>query len=293
MNPLTFVLVGGGALALVSSLTRYVRGGRQRRRCRSAAAAMPTPGTPAVSTTAATAATPAATTPAATLVAPGHSGCGGGRTVRAAVAGRAAAVAAGAVAAAEGVAVAAADTRSRSGWPGATRRQRPPSRRTGGGGTVTPTTTTPSTATSSAPPTSSGRRSACARPTPICSATSRGKTVLEVGCGAAMCSRWLAAQGAYPVAFDISAGMLRHARAGARRDRARRAARAGRRAVPAVPRRLLRPRVHLFRRDRVRRRQRAGDARGRARAAAGRPLGLLDDAPDPVVVPRRSRARTG
>jgi SAM-dependent methyltransferase len=43
----------------------------------------------------------------------------------------------------------------------------------------------------------------------------RGLTVLEVGCGAAMCSRWLAAQGAHPVAFDISAGMLRHARAGA------------------------------------------------------------------------------
>ena len=42
-----------------------------------------------------------------------------------------------------------------------------------------------------------------------------GKRVLEVGCGAAMCSRWLAAAGARPVAFDISAGMLRHARAGA------------------------------------------------------------------------------
>jgi SAM-dependent methyltransferase len=43
----------------------------------------------------------------------------------------------------------------------------------------------------------------------------RGRTVMEVGCGAAMCSRWLAARGAHPVAFDISAGMLRHARAGA------------------------------------------------------------------------------
>ena len=39
----------------------------------------------------------------------------------------------------------------------------------------------------------------------------RGKRVLEVGCGAASCSRWLAAQGAHPVAIDISAGMLRHA----------------------------------------------------------------------------------
>lgn len=44
-----------------------------------------------------------------------------------------------------------------------------------------------------------------------------GKTILEVGCGAAMCSRWLAGQGAHPVAFDISAGMLRHARDGAQR----------------------------------------------------------------------------
>jgi SAM-dependent methyltransferase len=43
----------------------------------------------------------------------------------------------------------------------------------------------------------------------------RGQTILEVGCGAAMCSRWLAAQGAHPVAFDLSAGMLRHAQAGA------------------------------------------------------------------------------
>ena len=39
-----------------------------------------------------------------------------------------------------------------------------------------------------------------------------GLRVLEVGCGAAMCSRWLVTQGARPVAFDLSAGMLRHAR---------------------------------------------------------------------------------
>jgi SAM-dependent methyltransferase len=41
--------------------------------------------------------------------------------------------------------------------------------------------------------------------------------VLEVGCGSAMCSRWLAGQGAHPVGFDLSAGMLRHAHAGAAR----------------------------------------------------------------------------
>ena len=45
----------------------------------------------------------------------------------------------------------------------------------------------------------------------------RGRRVLEVGCGGAMCSRWLATQGARPVAFDLSGGMLRHARAAARR----------------------------------------------------------------------------
>jgi SAM-dependent methyltransferase len=42
-----------------------------------------------------------------------------------------------------------------------------------------------------------------------------GRQILEVGCGAAMCSRWLLTQGARPVAFDVSAGMLRHARSGA------------------------------------------------------------------------------
>jgi SAM-dependent methyltransferase len=37
-----------------------------------------------------------------------------------------------------------------------------------------------------------------------------GREVLEVGAGSAMCSRWLARQGARPVALDVSAGMLRH-----------------------------------------------------------------------------------
>jgi SAM-dependent methyltransferase len=42
-----------------------------------------------------------------------------------------------------------------------------------------------------------------------------GLRVLEVGSGSAMCSRWLRANGAHPVAFDLSAGMLAHARSAA------------------------------------------------------------------------------
>src|SRR3954452_15796442 len=40
-----------------------------------------------------------------------------------------------------------------------------------------------------------------------------GRRVLEVGCGAAQCSRWLQGRGAHPVAFDLSAGQLAQARA--------------------------------------------------------------------------------
>jgi len=40
----------------------------------------------------------------------------------------------------------------------------------------------------------------------------RDRRVLEVGAGAAQCSRWLLAQGAAPVALDLSAAMLRHGR---------------------------------------------------------------------------------
>lgn len=44
-----------------------------------------------------------------------------------------------------------------------------------------------------------------------------GSSILEVGSGSAMCSRWLAARGARPVAFDVSAGMLAHSAAAAQR----------------------------------------------------------------------------
>jgi SAM-dependent methyltransferase len=45
----------------------------------------------------------------------------------------------------------------------------------------------------------------------------RGARVLEVGCGAASCARWLAGEGARVVGLDLSAGMLRQARAADRR----------------------------------------------------------------------------
>ena len=45
-----------------------------------------------------------------------------------------------------------------------------------------------------------------------------GRRVLEVGCGAAAVARWLARQGATAVGLDLSAGMLRHAAAGAERS---------------------------------------------------------------------------
>lgn len=45
----------------------------------------------------------------------------------------------------------------------------------------------------------------------------RGRRVLEVGAGSAPCARWLRTQGAQVVAFDLSAGMLRHGQDAARR----------------------------------------------------------------------------
>jgi SAM-dependent methyltransferase len=46
----------------------------------------------------------------------------------------------------------------------------------------------------------------------------RGRRILELGAGAAAAARWLAGEGAEAVAMDLSAGMLRHARAGAQRS---------------------------------------------------------------------------
>jgi SAM-dependent methyltransferase len=46
----------------------------------------------------------------------------------------------------------------------------------------------------------------------------RGRRVLELGSGAAACSRWLSRQGADPIALDLSAGMLHQARAASDRS---------------------------------------------------------------------------
>ena len=180
---------------------------------------------------------------------------------------------------------------------GVDRRRRPTPQRpvapTGAGGTPTPTPTTPSTATSSATPTSSGARSGCARQDARLLGDVAGRDVLEVGCGAAMCSRWLVGQGARPVAFDLSAGMLRHAQAAPN--------------APASTCRSCRPTrstcrfataafdiaFTAFGAVAVRRRPRAGDARGRPGAAARRALGVRDHAPDPLVRSPTIPARTG
>lgn len=45
----------------------------------------------------------------------------------------------------------------------------------------------------------------------------RGRRILEIGCGSAPCARYLTARHAEVVAFDLSAGMLRHAIDGAAR----------------------------------------------------------------------------
>lgn len=59
-----------------------------------------------------------------------------------------------------------------------------------------------------------------------------GRRVLEVGCGAAQCSRWLAGQGAQPVGIDLSLAQLRHSR---RIDARRGSGRTSRSAIPAIP----------------------------------------------------------
>ncbi|CAM5240297.1 hypothetical protein SANTM175S_09647 [Streptomyces antimycoticus] len=86
-------------------------------------------------------------------------------------------------------------------------------------------------------------------------------------------------------------------RGGRRRGRRRRGragrgrAGAGRRHGPALPGRLVRPGVLGVRGGAVRGRAGTGDARGAPGAAAGRAVGLLGDASDPLGVSRRTGAR--
>ena len=104
---------------------------------------------------------------------------------------------------------------------------------------------------------------------------SDGMTVLEIGAGAAQCSRWLARHHEVRVvASDLSMGMLRTAR---RIEAGTSDAGAGISPSPllqcdglALPLggRERRPRVHRLRRRAVRRRQRRGPARGGPGAAA-------------------------
>ena len=164
---------------------------------------------------------------------------------------------------------------------------RRPGERSAAAGTGTPPRTRPSTATSWATPGSSGRRRTSTRPTSACSDRVRGRRVLEVGCGAAQCSRWLARR-----ARRRSASTCRSRSCGMRprcdeRTGMRRPRRAGRRGHAALRGVVVRPGVLRVRRGAVRRRHRGGDARGGAGAAAGRPLGVLGDPPDALVLPGR------
>ncbi|NAZ76214.1 methyltransferase domain-containing protein [Kineococcus sp. T13] len=59
-----------------------------------------------------------------------------------------------------------------------------------------------------------------------------GRTVLEIGAGAAQCARWVAGRGARVVATDLSLGMLREGRAA---QRGAGAGGEGEEAAPAVP----------------------------------------------------------
>ena len=118
-----------------------------------------------------------------------------------------------------------------------------------------------------------------------------GRRILEVGAGAAQCARWLATPGAGRSRSTCPPGSC-----GTRREQAAAAgvggaAGAGRRERAAVRRR---ERSTWPARPSARCRSwptRAGaDARGGPRAAAGRPLGVLGEPPDALVLPRRPGA---
>ena len=125
-----------------------------------------------------------------------------------------------------------------------------------------------------------------------------GMTVLEIGAGAAQCSRWLARHhDVRVVASDLSMGMLRTARriegaasAGGEGTGIRAPPPAVRRPGAAAGRRQRRPRLHGLRRRAVRRGQRGGARGGGPGAAPGWPVRVLDVAPGAVGVPGRPGA---
>ena len=118
----------------------------------------------------------------------------------------------------------------------------------------------------------------------------RGRRVLEVGAGSAPCARWLAGQGARPVALDLSAGMLRHAAALGRAHRA-----SSCRSCRPTPR-SCRSRdgsfdlaCSAFGAVPFVAEPEPGDARGGPGAAARRPVGVRGEPPDALDVLRRPR----
>src|SRR3954471_15639526 len=119
----------------------------------------------------------------------------------------------------------------------------------------------------------------------------RGKRVLEVGCGAAQCSRWLVSQGANVVAFDISVEQLRIARdLDARTGTTVRTVAADAGALPYRDS-VFDTVCWAFRRAAVRGRRGYAAAQSRARPEARRPPGLLGDPPVPLDHAGRPVAR--
>jgi hypothetical protein len=129
-----------------------------------------------------------------------------------------------------------------------------------------------------------------------------GMTVLEIGAGAAQCSRWLArTHDVRVVASDLSMGMLRQARridgaAGA--DAGRPASDSSHHPLPPPPVRRpgdpagrcqRRPGLHGVRGHPVRGGQRRRHAGGRPGAATRGPVRVLDVAPGALGLPRRPR----
>ena len=156
-------------------------------------------------------------------------------------------------------------------------------------GTPTPTSTSPRTASSSATTASSGAPRASARTICTRSARSTGRDVLEIGCGAGQCSRWVLVHGGRPVGIDVSMRQLQHSR---RIDEEHGvvvptlcASAAGMPFGDAT----LRRRLLRLRRAPVRRRRRRPGRGRRAGAAARRRVRVLDHPPDALDVPRRPR----